>query len=147
MKKITIKSAKKDELSWINSKYNEVNFVASTFENEYIVIASVDNEKAGIGRLVRINNGHIELGGIYVFPNFRGLGVAENIVKNLCNQNPFLPITIWCLPFEKLSEFYAKFGFKNCSDTKVPEKIATKLEWCNSKSKYDEKVVLLCKTR
>ncbi|SDF16548.1 hypothetical protein [Cellulophaga baltica] len=69
MKKISIKSAKKDELSWINSKYNEVNFAASTFENEYIVIASVDNEKAGIGRLVRINNGHIELGGIYVFPN------------------------------------------------------------------------------
>ncbi|WFO16925.1 hypothetical protein M601_003870 [Cellulophaga baltica 4] len=67
MKKITIKSAKKDELSWINSKYNEVNFVASTFENEYIVIASVDNEKAGIGRLVRIDNGHIELGGFMYF--------------------------------------------------------------------------------
>ncbi|WP_378187552.1 GNAT family N-acetyltransferase [Aquimarina sp. W85] len=65
------------------SKYAEIDFIKSNFDNEYIVIAKVKNKNAGLGRLVKIDNKNIELGGIYTFPDFRGLGVAENIVKNL----------------------------------------------------------------
>lgn len=50
---------------------------------------------------MKIDKNNIELGGIYAFPNFRGLRVAENIVHNLCEKNPFDESTIWCLPFER----------------------------------------------
>jgi len=144
--KVTVKQAKKNDISWINAKYSEVDFVKSNYDNEYIVIAKVENENAGIGRLVKIDKNNIELGGIYSFPDFRGLGVAENIVRNLFEENPFDKSIIWCLPFENLLNFYSKFGFKNCENIKAPEKVARKLEWCNTESIYGKKVLLLCKT-
>lgn len=147
MKTITVKQAEINEINWINTKYNEVDFVKSNYENEYIVIAKVENENAGLGRLVKIDEDNIELGGIYAFPNFRGLGVAENIVRNLCEKNPFSASTIWCLPFENLLNFYSKFGFENCENIKAPEEVTKKLEWCNSENKYGKKVLLLCKKK
>lgn len=146
MSKVTILQAESHQIDWINSKYDEVDFARSNYENEYIVIAKVGNENAGLGRLVKIDNDTIELGGIYAFPNFRGLGVAEHIVQNLCEKSPFGASTIWCLPFENLLGFYSKFGFKNSEDKEVPEKVAKKLEWCNAENKYTKKVVLLYRT-
>jgi N-acetylglutamate synthase-like GNAT family acetyltransferase len=145
MKKIIVKQAERSQMEWINSKYDEVMFVKSNFENEYIVIAKVENENAGLGRLVKIDNENLELGGIYVFPDFRGLGIAEKIVRNLCDKNPFEKLTIWCLPFENLLSFYSKFGFKNYKEKNTPEKVAIKLNWCNSNNKYTKKVILLTK--
>jgi N-acetylglutamate synthase-like GNAT family acetyltransferase len=146
MKTVTVRRAEKNEIDWINAKYSEVDFVKSDYENEYIVIASVENENAGLGRLVKVDSNNIELGGIYAFPNYRGLGVAENIVRNLCEKNPFGESTIWCLPFENLLNYYSKFGFEKCDNIKAPEKVVRKLNWCNSESKYEKKVLLLCKT-
>lgn len=147
MKTVTVKQAEINEINWINAKYSEVDFVKSNYENEYIVIAKVGNENAGLGRLVKIDEDNIELGGIYAFPNFRGLGVAENIVRNLCEKNPFDASTIWCLPFENLLNFYSKFGFENCDNIKAPKEVTKKLEWCNSGNKYRKKVLLLCKKK
>ena len=147
MNTITIKQAEKNEINWVNSKYAEVDFVKSNYENEYIIIAKVNGENAGLGRLVKIDSHGIELGGIYVFPNFRGFGVAEKIVQHLCEGNPFGESTIWCLPFENLFKFYSKFGFETCENKNAPEKVAQKLEWCNSENQYGKKVLLLCKTK
>jgi len=119
--------------------------VKSNIDNEFIVIANVENKNAGLGRLVKIDNKNIELGGIYVFPNFRGLGIAENIVRSLCEKNPFKASMIWCLPFENLLDFYSKFGFEKYTNGKVPEEIMNKLKWCNSGEKYEKEVFLLYK--
>ncbi|WP_299272510.1 GNAT family N-acetyltransferase [uncultured Psychroserpens sp.] len=145
MKKVTVNKAKKNDLNWINAKYCEIGFVKSNYENEYIVIAKVENVNAGLGRLVKIDEYNIELGGIYTFSKFRGLGVAQYIVRNLCSKNPFGNANIWCLPFENLYEFYSKFGFEHCTTIKGPQVVFEKLKWCNSENKYDKKVILLCK--
>jgi N-acetylglutamate synthase-like GNAT family acetyltransferase len=145
MKKVVVKQAEKHEVDWVNSKYDEIGFVKSNIENEFIVIANVENKGAGLGRLVRIDHQNIELGGIYVFPEFRGLGVAENIVKNLCKSTPFEASTIWCLPFKNLLNFYSKFGFQKHETGTVPEEIIKKLEWCNSGNRYKKEVFLLYK--
>lgn len=145
MHKIEVRAAKQEELDWINSKYKEVNFKISDFENEFIVIAKIKEEKAGLGRLVKIDDENIELGGIYVFPNFRRSGVADAIVSTLCKDNPYRNSTIWCLPFENLVIFYNKFGFEKGKKNKAPTAVLQKLDWCNSGDNYDKKVVLLCK--
>ena len=140
---IAIKKAQKSDLYWINSMYKEVDFVASNFDNEYIVIALVNNQNAGLGRLVYIDNQNIELGGIYVFENFRGLKIADLIVSTLLKENPFQNTTIWCLPFENLLAFYQKFDFKENSENNPPEKVLHKLNWCTHT--YNKKTLLLSK--
>ena len=145
MKRVIVKQIQPNQIEWVNSRYNEIDFVKSNFENEFIVIAKVGNENAGLGRLVRIDEKNIELGGIYVLPSFRGLGVAESIVRSLCEENPFKEAAIWCLPFKNLLKFYAKFGFKKHERGKIPEEIMKKLEYCNSGDKYGKEVLLLFK--
>lgn len=146
MKTISIEQAKKEDIKWINSKYSEVNFINSNFQNEFIVVAKIENQKAGIGRLVIINKKNIELGGIYVFPNFRRLGVAEKIVDYLITNNPFNNSIIWCLPFENLLNFYLKFNFKLITlESKIPDELIKKYKWCNSNIQYSEKVLILRK--
>lgn len=139
---IIVRKAEYNELTWINSKYEEVDFVKSDYQNEFIVIAEIENQKAGLGRLVKIDNQNSELGGIYVLHEFRKMGVAESIVGYLCVNNPFKETTIWCLPFENLETFYTKFGFTSDS-ANPPKEIAKKIDWCNTK--YDKKVLLLSK--
>ena len=143
MNNITTRKAEINEIEWINSQYKNVEFVESNFNNEFIVMAEVDNIKAGIGRLVIIDENNIELGGIYVFEQFRKIGVAENIVDTLCNENPFKEKTIWCLPFENLKKFYSDFGFTESDSSNVPKEVLKKHEWCNKV--YDKKVLLLSK--
>ncbi|CAM1343554.1 GNAT family N-acetyltransferase [Tenacibaculum amylolyticum] len=145
MKEITIRQANAHEIEWINSKYEDVGFVASNFDNEFIIIASIENQPAGLGRLVIIDEQNIELGGIYVFPNHRGLGIADKIVSYLCEHNPFKNTTIWCLPFENLQNFYYKFGFKNSNQRMAPLKVAEKHQWCNANEAYQKEVLLLSK--
>lgn len=145
MKRIIVKQAANHEMDWVNSKYDEIDFVKSNFDNEYIVIATIGNQNAGLGRLVKIDDNNIELGGIYVFSDFRGLGVAKNIVRNLCEESPFKEAIIWCLPFVNLLDFYTKFEFKKHENGKVPEEIIKKLEWCNAGNKYEKDVLLLYK--
>jgi len=143
MNKITTRKAEKNEIGWINSQYENVGFAESNYDNEFIVITEVNYIKAGIGRLVKIDENNIELGGIYVLEQFRKIGIAENIVDTLCNKNPFKDKMIWCLPFENLKNFYSNFGFTVSLDSNVPKEISRKHEWCNKV--YDKKVLLLSK--
>lgn len=139
---IQVREATISELSWINDKYSEVGFQPSDFDHERIVIAETNGEKCGLGRLVCLQANHQELGGIYVFESHRGKKIAEHIVANLCHHLGNNKIT-WCLPFEPLLSFYAKFGFTEWQPEKVavPDKIKSKLDWCNQV--YDQKVLLL----
>jgi len=145
MVEVKLRQAYTSEIDWVNRKYQEVNFVKSDYNNEFIVIAEIDGENAGLGRIVKIDEKNVELGGILVFPHFRGLGVAGHIVKALCDGNPFKKSVIWCLPFMNLLHFYTKFGFKLQADITAPKKIAEKLNWCNTDNKYEKEVLLLAK--
>jgi N-acetylglutamate synthase-like GNAT family acetyltransferase len=139
-----IRKALENELPWINKKYDEVAFVHSRFENEIIAIAEVDGEKAGIGRLVSLDNDNLELGGIYVFEKFRGKGIAHKIVEFLLKSSKPNK-TIYCIPFAKLSTFYKKFGFAPCRELKeAPQDIVRKIQWCQRS--YEEHVELLFKS-
>lgn len=145
MNEIAIKIARKDQLDWINTMYQKVDFKPSHFENEFIVIAEVNKIKAGLGRLVQVDGENVELGGIYVFKEHRKIGVANAIVSYLCKQNPFTNKTIWCLPFENLEQFYQQFGFDS-NNILAPKEIIEKYHWCNKEGQYAQKVLLLSKT-
>lgn len=136
-----IRKAVEAEIEWINNKYDEVQFVHSIFQNEIIAIAEINGEKAGLGRLVTIDHENLELGGIYVFPSYRGKGIAAKLVSFLLKQAD-AHYHVYCIPFTKLIGFYGQFGFISLESTKkVPERVLKKYRWCEES--YNEKVELL----
>ena len=138
---IEIRIARKSEIEWINNKYDEVAFVHSTFDKELIAIAEVNDEKIGVGRLVTIDENNLELGGMYVFEDFRGQGVAKKIVEFLLKFSKSTQ-KIYCIPFQHLTSFYNALGFIQCIDLdQVPKEILTKYLWC--KDKYSTPTALL----
>lgn len=138
---LEIRNAEKSEISWINACYDEVEFVHSIYEREKIAVAEMDGQKAGLGRLVRLDSVNFELGGMFVFESFRGKGIATKIVKFLLSE--ILPEhRVYCIPFEPLIPFYHQFGFMPCKELEpVPHEISTKYLWC--KNKYPQPTSLL----
>ncbi len=138
---LKIRTATKSEMDWVNQRYKEAEFVSSSFEQELIAIAEYNNEKAGLGRLVKIDDKICELGGMYVLAAYRGKGIAAEIVKFLLSHAK-LGQTIYCIPFEHLTGFYQNWGFAPCSNLEyVPSKLLAKYQWC--KEKYTQSTSLL----
>lgn len=127
-------------MEWVNMQYRSINFLPSNYSNELIAIAEVNGERAGVGRLVRVNEHVMELGGMFVADGFRKLGIARSIVTFLITQDR--GITLYCLPFEHLQSFYESCGFELVVDQlEVPEPVLTKWKWCNTT--YTGKTLLL----
>jgi N-acetylglutamate synthase-like GNAT family acetyltransferase len=141
---IHIRSAyPKDEI-WINERYKELGFLPSDVGRELIAIAEDDEVRAGLGRLVPINADCAELGGIYVIQEFRGRGIATEVVSYLLHQGEVYH-KIFCLPFAHLEHFYSGFGFHPCEDAeRVPQEVHRKHQWCNRH--YEHPTLLLVRS-
>lgn len=138
--RIYLIKAAPDDLAWVNEQYDKVRFRRSVYEREHIVIAEVDGVRAGIGRLVSIDANNLELGGMYVGEDFRGLGLARSIVLYLLGQAQEKPV--YCLPFAHLESFYTSCGFRPVAAiANVPEKLAQKWKWCQKT--YPQPTILL----
>jgi predicted N-acetyltransferase YhbS len=127
------------ELDWANCRYKEADFVPSSVE-DLVIVAEVNGEKAGLGRVVDVGAGIGELGGMYVLPAFRGANIARAIVQALIDASS--QRTLFCIPFAHLRGFYGSFGFEEAaSDAVVPDVVAKKVDWCNRH--YPNPVALL----
>ena len=137
-----LRPARPEELEWVNQRYAEIGFQASSAD-DFVVIAETNAGRAGLGRLVRIDEANGELGGIYVLPQFRGTHLAQAIVAYLVEQSPYA--RLFCIPFAHLSAFYRRFGFQPLSaNDEAPEVIRSKVCWCHSR--YPEPVDLLVRS-
>ncbi|HEX8409450.1 MAG TPA: GNAT family N-acetyltransferase [Thermoanaerobaculia bacterium] len=123
-----LRTATPEETGWINEQYAKVHFIPSDPANETIVIAELDGVRAGIGRLVDAGDGACELGGMFVFDEFRGRGVARAIVDELIRRADGR--TVYCIPFAELEPLYAAAGFRRIEPVGVPRKVEEKLKWC-----------------
>lgn len=143
MNAMKIRAATIDDIKWVNSRYREVKFKESCFENEIIAIAEIDSVKVGLGRLQNIDTHYAELGGIYVLPDFRGKNIARSIVNFLIN-NSIKYSKVYCLPFSHLKEFYKSMGFIDDDKNNVPDSVTKKHIWCNEA--YENETLLFSKT-
>jgi N-acetylglutamate synthase-like GNAT family acetyltransferase len=140
-----IRAARLTDLEWVNARYDEVKFKRSNYEKEYIAIAELNNKRAGLGRLVRVDSKSAELGGIYVLPDYRGSGIASKIVEFLLLYSTSYE-QIFCLPFAHLERFYGKYGFVTVDAAEiVPAEILEKHRWCQNT--YEPETLLLVKRR
>jgi len=77
---------------------------------------------------------------MYVFPSFRGSGVARAIVAHLLKEAG--RENLYCLPFAELKALYAPFGFRDEPESeRLPAKLLEKYRWCNGH--YPKPVLLL----
>ncbi len=132
-----------EELDWVNGQYGRLDFKLSSLDTDRIAIASIQGKRVGIGRLCSVESSVFELGGMYVESNFRGMGIARNIVRFLLEKRP-PETTVYCLPFSHLQSFYEGEGFREASEdslSRTPKEILDKHQWCNKT--YPYKVLLL----
>jgi predicted N-acetyltransferase YhbS len=127
------------ELAWVNECYRKIDFKESP-PSDIVAIAEYDGNKAGLGRIVPVARGIGELGGMHVFPDHQGKGIAAHIVGFLIGQQDFS--SLYCIPFAHLAHFYRRHGFVdvNCAG-EVPPPVAEKYAWCTRH--YSHPVVLL----
>lgn len=141
---ITLKVASKLDMELVNDTYRSIDFKESYFESEIIVMASHGDNFVGLGRLQKIDEKSLEMGGIYVNESLRGKGVASKIVSKLVELSSEYE-SVYCIPFEHLEKFYKGFGFDEVLEkTDVPKSVVDKYNWCNDF--YEAKTLLLIKT-
>ncbi|KOP70791.1 GNAT family N-acetyltransferase [Priestia megaterium] len=139
-----IKLASKNELQWINRQYATIGFVPSNLERDKVAIVTYEDEYAGVGRIVRINENNLEIGGIYILPAFRGKNLAYELVNFLTEETKrFKEPNVYCIPFAELQHFYKKCGFKeiNLQNENIDDVVHSKYKWCVNE--YEKKVLLL----
>ncbi|MBG0961997.1 GNAT family N-acetyltransferase [Bacillus anthracis] len=142
---MSIQLATSNDLEWINKQYDSIGFVRSDLNREKVAIITYNNEYAGVGRLVQIDEDNIEMGGIFILPQFRGLQLAGELVSFLVETAKKLQVQhVYCLPFEELENFYKKYGYTEVDTAKelVHPIILKKYNWC---LEHYNKHVLLCK--
>ena len=116
------------DAGWINTAYANIHFQLSDLTRDLVVVAELDGERAGLGRLVPAGEAY-ELGGMLVFDAFRGRGVAKAIIDELLRHAAGREV--YCIPFADLEPIYAKAGFtRRERDDALPAHILEKLDWC-----------------
>lgn len=115
---MSIQLATSNDLKWINSQYDSIGFVRSDLKRDKVAIITYNNEYAGVGRLVQIDEDTLEMGGIFILPQFRGLQLAGELVSFLVETAKKSQIqNVYCLPFEELENFYKKYGYTEVDTT------------------------------
>lgn len=138
-----IRKALASEIDWINTRYDEIEFVHSDFDNELIAIAEINQQKAGMGRLVNVTPQINELGGMYVADAHRKRGIARKIVQFLLEYRLSSQVT-YCIAFNHLVDFYKSCGFEDVKNPeKAPEKVVSKIDWCQSKYPHGNTLLVI----
>jgi GNAT superfamily N-acetyltransferase len=102
-----------------------VHFIPSDLARDTVVIAEIDGQRAGMGRLVPAGDHACELGGMYVDDAHRGRGIAHAIVNELIKRAGSQEV--YCIPFADLETLYVESGFRRIEPLNIPEKIQEKL--------------------
>lgn len=123
--------------SWINDRYAEVQFLPSDLTRDLVLIVYDDDEPAGVGRLVPIDEKSCELGGMLVFEAFRGRGIARALIDELLTHANGRDV--YCLPFSELESLYRGAGFERTNT--APDEVMQKWEWC--RRTYPNEVLLM----
>jgi predicted GNAT family N-acyltransferase len=124
---LSIREATAAERAWADERYREIQF-SPTRESQRVLVAEQDGALVGLGRLVPIEPGVVELSGIWTSDAARGAGVARRMGTELMARAA-AERAVWCVPFSHLVPFYESFGF-TVTGPPWPEPIAAKIQAC-----------------
>jgi GNAT superfamily N-acetyltransferase len=108
-----VRDASASERAWADRLYASIDFAATApSDRQLIAVRGPGDEPIGLGRLVDVGDGALELGGIWTAASARGHGVAAAMVQALLDRARDRGArAVWCVPFRALIDYYARFGF------------------------------------
>src|SRR5262249_29496285 len=133
-----VRAATDEDRPYIDAAYRALDFEPSSAADEHVV-AEDAGARCGVGRLVPLGGGAVELGGIFVEPAARGHGVAAAVVRALLGRAGGR--RVYCVPFAHLVGYYQRFGFVECAVDAAPAGIHDKLRYCQGR--YPDTVAVL----
>lgn len=110
----------------VNAIYATLGFMPWDPLSERLLVAVNGSRLVGCGRLHRQGE-DVELGGMYVHPDFRGKGIARAILRSLVDMLDERPC--YCIPFIHLASFYEEFGFEPCTQAALPAPIQERVAY------------------
>lgn len=136
----TIRTLRDDEREWANARYREIRFSESGRDclgfvaelAEPAIDPAIDprlDPRVGLGRLVELEPGVFELGGIWTSDRARNRGIARAMVTTLLAHAP--RVRLWCVPFAHLVPFYEQFGFR-AAPRPWPARVEAKVADCEA---------------
>lgn len=121
-----------------NAIFATVPFQPSVPGRDRTFAASEDGALVGLARIQRWTPQDWEIGGFWVRPDQRGRGLARALVAHVLDEllEERGDTSVWCIPFEHLTPFYASFGMELVEDLSgVPEVIRAKLDFCATRAR------------
>lgn len=138
---VTLRKAVQADMEWVNEQYKSIDYPLSHLDNEIIAIAEKNGKRIGLGRLVKFDQDHGELGGLYVLKEHRKQGICRKLIEFLV---PFMKKykQVYLMTYQpELVSFYEKFGFTKIEDeSRVLPSYREKQLDCESR--YKKKVYL-----
>jgi predicted N-acetyltransferase YhbS len=125
---LRIRPAEPGDRPFIDTTYAAIQFPAVT-PDDLLLVAELEGERVGLGRLVQCAEDTVELGGIWVDGRHRRHGIAAAIVQDLLARAGAR--RVFCVPFTPLVDYYKRFGFVDAPrDASVPPLVRAKLDVC-----------------
>lgn len=114
---ITFRPATADDSSAIHDLIHLVRINPMALDwNRFIIASAPDGTLIACGQIKPHSEGTLELASIAVHPDWRGQGLAREIIKRLLAETP-RPIYLTCR--SDLEPFYIKFGFRSLPSSEL----------------------------
>ncbi len=90
---------------------------------EHVLIAEADGKVVGVGQIKHLH-GCQELGTLFVLPEYRGQGIAAQLIAAL-ETRAERPLYLLCV--NTMKDYYARFGYRAISVGEAPAALKRKL--------------------
>lgn len=90
---------------------------------ERVLVADVDGQVVGVGQ-IKQHRGCQELGTLVVLPEYRGQGIAAQLIAAL-EERAERPLYLLCV--NTMKDYYARFGYRVISVGEAPQALKRKL--------------------
>lgn len=138
MEKFLLREAKQEDIRKIIPYIAEYSLDAENLDPEQFVVAEIDGNLAGFGRIKTYGDLH-ELASIGVVTEYRKNGVGEKLVKHLIEICPTEDVWITT----KVADYFRRFGFQEVET--IPHELVQKTKRvCESVCGSEEGTCYMC---
>lgn len=141
MVELNIRPATKQDDATIKQMVSKEHLDPTSVKWQHFLVAERDGKIVGIGQ-VKEYPGCQELGSLVVLPEYRGRGIAGELIKAL-EARAGRPLYLTCR--DRMQHYYERFGYQRIPILKAPRPILVKLLFTRLFLVFGVRIVLMWK--